>query len=52
VHTIQSEVGELSGVKSVVANQETRTAIITFDDPATVEKIQALLAEINYPVAN
>lgn len=52
VHTIQSEVGELSGVKTVVANQDTRTATITFDDPATVEKIKALLAEINYPVAN
>jgi len=52
VHTIQSEVGELSGVKTVVANQETRTATITFDDPATVEQIKALLAGINYPVAN
>jgi copper chaperone len=52
VHTIQSEVGEISGVKTVVANQETRTATITFDDPATVETIKALLAEINYPVAN
>jgi len=52
VHTIQSEVGEISGVKTVVANQETRTATITFDDPANVETIKALLAEINYPVAN
>jgi len=52
VHTIQSEVGELGGVKSVVANQETRTATITFDAPATVEQIKALLVEINYPVAN
>ena len=52
VHTIQSEVGELGGVKSVVANQEARTATITFDAPATVEQIKALLVEINYPVAN
>ena len=52
VHTIQSEVSELKGVKSVVANQVDKTATITFDMPATVEQIKALLVEINYPVAN
>jgi copper ion binding protein len=52
VHTIQSEVGELDGVKSVIASQETKTATITFDMPATVEQIKALLNEINYPVVN
>jgi copper chaperone CopZ len=52
VHTIQSEVSELKGVKSVVANQVDKTATITFDTPATVEQIKALLVEINYPVAN
>jgi copper chaperone CopZ len=51
VHTIQSEVSELSGVNSVVANLETRTATITYEPPATEEKIKSLLAEINYPVA-
>jgi copper chaperone CopZ len=51
VHTIQSEVSELEGVQSVVANQEARTATITFDVPASEEKIKALLSEINYPVA-
>ncbi len=52
VHTIQSEVSELAGVQSVIANQETKTATITFDLPATEETIKALLAEINYPVMN
>jgi len=52
VHTIQSEVGELDGVQSVEANQETRQATITFGPPATEAQIKALLAEINYPVAN
>lgn len=52
VHTIQSEVSELNGVKSVVANQDGKTATITFEPPATVEQIKALLAEINYPVTN
>lgn len=51
VHTIQSEVSELEGVNSVVANQEARTATIVFEAPATEDKIKALLGEINYPVA-
>jgi copper chaperone CopZ len=51
VHTIQTELGELEGVKSVQANQETRTAVITFEPPATEVKIKALLSEIDYPVA-
>ncbi len=52
VHTIQSEVSELKGVKSVQANVETQQAEITFDAPATEEAIKQLLAEINYPVLN
>ena len=51
VHTIQMEVGELPGVQSVQADQEGRQATITFDAPATETAIKALLAEINYPVA-
>jgi copper chaperone CopZ len=52
VHTIQSELSELSGVQTVTASQDARQATITFDAPATEEQIKALLAEINYPVAN
>ena len=48
-HTIETEVGELQGVQSVKADQETRKVQITFDAPANEEKIKALLAEINYP---
>ena len=51
VHTIQSEVGELAGVKSVVANLESKKVTITFEPPATEEKIMSLLKEIDYPVA-
>lgn len=51
VHTIQNEVGELAGVESVVANQTTKQATITFGSPATEEQIKSLLAEINYPPA-
>jgi copper chaperone len=51
VHSIQMEVSELEGVKSVVADAKTKTATITFEPPADEEKITKLLAEINYPVA-
>lgn len=49
VHTIKSEVSELAGVNSVDANLETKKATITFEDPATEDRIKALLASINYP---
>lgn len=48
-HTIETEVGELQGVQSVKAEQDTKKVTITFDAPADEAKIKALLAEINYP---
>ncbi len=48
-HTIESEVGELQGVQSVKAEEATKKVTITFAEPASEEKIKALLAEINYP---
>lgn len=51
VHTIQMEVTELEGVKSVKADAASKNVEIVFDTPASEEKIKALLAEINYPVA-
>jgi copper chaperone len=48
-HTIEMEVGELQGVQSVNADQATKRVVISFDTPASEEKIKALLAEINYP---
>ena len=50
-HTIEMEVGELEGVKSVKADMNTKDVVITFDAPASEEKIKALLTEIEYPVA-
>ena len=49
VHTISTEVGELEGVKTVRADQNTRMTTIVFDLPATEDKIIATLQEINYP---
>lgn len=51
VHTIQTEVADLEGIKSVKADAATRVVEISFDAPASEEKIKALMAEINYPVA-
>lgn len=49
VHTIQTEVVELAGVQEVRASADSKSVVITFDAPASEEKIKALLAEINYP---
>ena len=48
-HTIEMEIGELQGVQSVKAEEAAKKVTITFDVPASEEKIKALLAEINYP---
>lgn len=48
-HTIESELGELSGVTNVQAIQETKQVTVTWDDPANWEQIKSLLNEINYP---
>ncbi len=50
VHTIQTEVGALTGVKSVEARVDTKEVNVAFDAPLTLEQIKATLAEINYPV--
>jgi copper chaperone CopZ len=53
VHTIQSEVGELGGVKRVVAAEDTQMVIVEWDEATlTWNTIEALLHEINYPPAN
>lgn len=50
VHTIQSELIDLPGVKSVKADQNLRNATIEFELPASEEKIKDLLKSIEYPV--
>ena len=52
VHTIKTEIGELAGVKSVEASNETKTAVISFDSPLTEAEIIETLKAINYPPAN
>lgn len=52
VHTIKMEVGDLKGVISIEASADEKTATITFEEPATDEKIRELLDEINYPAVS
>ena len=49
VHTIQMEVGDMAGVESVKASNDTKQVEIVFGDPASEEQIISLLKEINYP---
>lgn len=51
VHTIQTEVSDLAGIKNVKADVDTKKVEIEFETPASEEAIKTLLKEINYPVA-
>lgn len=50
-HTIESELSEVAGVKSVKADQATKQVTVAFEEPATWDEIVATLEEINYPPA-
>ena len=52
VNTIQMEVSEMDGVESVAASADTQKVEVVFDAPANEDSIKAVLAEINYPVAD
>jgi copper chaperone len=49
VHTIKTELSDVAGVQSVEADQDTKVVEVKFDAPATQDKIEAILTEINYP---
>ena len=50
--TIQRELAELAGVKSVKADQQTKMVTVSWEAPADWAAIQGLLEEIGYPPAN
>ncbi|MBX3083356.1 MAG: heavy-metal-associated domain-containing protein [Anaerolineae bacterium] len=52
VHTIENEVSDINGVKTVKADQETKQVTVQWDAPASWEDIKKLLVEIDYPPAN
>ena len=52
VHTITTELSDLAGVKNVVASESAKTAVVTFEAPATEDQIVETLKSINYPPQN
>ena len=48
-HTIKLELSELQGIKTVEVDVDKKEIIISFEQPATEQKIRDLLLEINYP---
>jgi copper chaperone len=48
VHTIKMEIGEIAGVKSVDGDPTSKKVTISYEPPATEEKIISVLKEINY----
>lgn len=51
IHTIVTELSDLDGVQSVQGSVADKQVTVTYQPPTDVEKIEQLLAEINYPVA-
>lgn len=51
-HTIEMELGDLEGVQLVKADMENRQVHVEWDQPATWQKIESTLVEINYPPAS
>ncbi len=49
VHTIQTELAEIPGVRRVTAEQDSRKVVVEFEAPATQPDIEAKLVEIEYP---
>jgi hypothetical protein len=45
------ELGDLAGVQDVQAEEESREVMVRWENPASWEKINNLLHEINYPPA-
>ena len=51
VHTVEMELGDLAGVTSVKAEQDSKMVTVSWGSPATWEQIKQTLVEINYPAA-
>lgn len=49
VSAIESELRDVEGVTSVKADADTKTVLVQWNDPASIEQIRATLSEINYP---
>ena len=51
VMAIKNELSEIKGVAGVEGDVDSKTIIVNWDSPATLEEIKTKLKEINYPAA-
>lgn len=51
VMNIKRELSDLEGVKKVEGDPGKKEITVSFESPATIEKIKATLKEIEYPAA-
>jgi len=51
VKTIENELCELEGIKSLEGDPQNKTFTVEWEAPITLEKIRDILNEINYPAA-
>ncbi len=51
IHTIEVELLEQPGVKSVEGDNDTKVVRVEYEDPANDLIIRQILAEINYPAS-
>lgn len=49
INTIKLEVGDIEGVNNVDGTADEQTVMIEYGDPATEEKIVAVMTDIYYP---
>ncbi len=52
VMAIQRELGEVEGVSRVEGDPGTKEITVTWEPPATLERIKAALETIHYPAAD
>jgi copper chaperone len=50
--TIENELKEMEGIDEVQSNINDKTVTVSWQNPATLEKILETLKEINYPASN
>jgi copper chaperone len=51
VMAIKRELGDIKGVSKVEGDSQRKEITVTWDAPASLEKIKSTLSAINYPVA-
>ena len=51
VKTIENELSELHGIKSLEGDPQNKTITVEWEAPITLENIRDKLNEINYPAA-